>query len=165
MKLAYLEKALKYLCIALFSSLVIIVSFQVLSRALTGKSFAVVEELSMFLLAWCTFMCAAYAARKKAHVRVEYFVNRFLPPRGRDFLAFALTLAFLVMMGIMVWASFGFVSRQMKVSMVVLPFSKGWMYLSFPVGMLFFLLFLLDDLRQLLLRIRANDYPDEEVTQ
>lgn len=155
-KMKYVEKILKYICILLFSMLVLIVSFQVISRALTGKSFTVVEELSMFLLAWCTFMCASYAVRKKAHVRVEYFVNRFLPPRGRDILDFLLTLGFLAAVCTMVWFSLGFVRRQMKVSMVVLPFSKGMMYLSFPVGMLFFILFLIDDLRQIVLRLRAH---------
>lgn len=78
----YVEKVLKYICILLFAALVSIVSFQVLSRLLTQKSFTVIEELSTFLLAWSTFMCAGYAARRHAHVRVEYFVNRFLPPAG-----------------------------------------------------------------------------------
>lgn len=61
----YVEQALRWICIILFTVLVTIVSLQVISRLLTGKSFTVVEELSMFLLAWSTFMCAAYAARKK----------------------------------------------------------------------------------------------------
>ena len=59
----YVEKVLKYICILLFAALVSIVSFQVLSRLLTQKSFTVIEELSTFLLAWSTFMCAGYAAR------------------------------------------------------------------------------------------------------
>lgn len=79
----YVERALRWICIILFTVLVTIVSLQVISRLLTGKSFTVVEELSMFLLAWSTFMCAAYAARKKAHVRVEYFTNKYLSEKRK----------------------------------------------------------------------------------
>ncbi len=158
----YVEKVLKYICILLFAALVSIVSFQVLSRLLTQKSFTVIEELSTFLLAWSTFMCAGYAARRHAHVRVEYFVNRFLPPRGRDVLNLILNILFFLLIAYTIYASFGFVSRQMKVSMVVLPFSKGFMYLSFPVGMLFLILFILDDIILSIKRIKANDYTEQE---
>lgn len=158
----YVERALRWICIILFTVLVTIVSLQVISRLLTGKSFTVVEELSMFLLAWSTFMCAAYAARKKAHVRVEYFTNKYLSEKGRNILAIVLSIVVLLMMAVTVWASFGFVARQMKVSMVVLPFSKGLMYLSFPVGMLFLILFLIDDTVRTFKQLREGTTKTEE---
>lgn len=107
-------------------------------------------------------MCAAYAARKKAHVRVEYFINKYLSERGRNILAIVLNILVLLMMAVTVWASFGFVARQIKVSMVVLPFSKGLMYLSFPVGMLFLILFLIDDTVQAFKRLREGTTKTEE---
>lgn len=161
----YIENLLKYICIVLFTALVVIVSFQVLSRMFTGKSYTFVEELSMFLLAWCTFMCAAYAARKNAHVRVEYFVNRYLSARGRDILSLLLNICVIAMMCVMIYASFGFTKRQMKISMVVLPFSKGWMYLSFPVGMLFLTLFLLGDCFTIIKRLYKNEYKKQEAAK
>lgn len=152
----YLEKLLKYLSIALFTALVSVVSGQILSRFFTGRSFAVVEELSMFLLAWCTFVSTAYTARKKAHVRVEYFVNRFLSEKQRDILSLILNSAMVVMLIICIKAAFGFVKRQMKIKMVVLPVSKGMMYLSFPVGMVFLTIFLIDDCVELIQKLRGG---------
>ena len=86
----------------------------------------------------------------------------FCPPRGRDVLNLILNILFFLLIAYTIYASFGFVSRQMKVSMVVLPFSKGFMYLSFPVGMLFLILFILDDIILSIKRIKANDYTEQE---
>lgn len=152
---SYIEKILKIISFILFASLVSVVSFQIISRISTGTSFVMIEELSMFLLAWCTFLCTAYTARKKAHVKVEYFVNKFLSTKQSQWLDIVLHGSLIIILCIVTVHAFSFVQRQMKIKMVILPISKGLMYLSFPVGMIFLIIFLLDDLCNLIRLIRS----------
>lgn len=150
----FTENLLKYICIFLFVFLVGAVSFQIISRVFTGRSFVIIEELSIFLLAWCTFLSAAYAAKKKAHIKIDFFVEKIFTENGRKILNLILNIVLLLVISYLIIISFSFVGRQMKVSMAVLPIKKGLMYLSFPVGMLFLVIFLLEDI---LLSLKRNN--------
>jgi TRAP-type transport system small permease protein len=81
-----IESHLSVACMAL---LVLITLANVLVRYFSNASFAWTEEISIFLMVIMTFSGAASAARRDAHIRVEFFYESGSPERRRSFKLFS----------------------------------------------------------------------------
>lgn len=60
-----------YVCVILFSLLVIVLSMEVVARYIFSNSFRWSEELARYLFIWLIFISASYAVVKKAHIHIE----------------------------------------------------------------------------------------------
>ncbi len=142
-----LERIVKLIAILLLVILVCTVFFQVVRRTLTGKSFIEIEEFSIILASWCAFMTVAYSIRKKVHVRIEVFTEK-LPFHLNHGLMLMIQTAIFVACVFLVRYGFQLAQKKMMVPLTVLPANSGYWYASFPVGMTFACIFLLDNVIQ-----------------
>lgn len=62
-----------YICVVLFTLIVIVLTAEVIARYVFNSSFRWSEELSRFLFIWLIFISASYAALKKSHIYIETF--------------------------------------------------------------------------------------------
>jgi len=143
----WLEKVVKVIAIALLVVLVSTVFFQVARRTLTGKSFIEIEEFSIIMASWCAFMTVAYAVRRKVHVRIEVFTDK-LPFHLKHSLMLVIQATIFVASVLLVKYGWMLGQKKMMVPLTVLPLHSGWWYFSFPVGMAFACVFLLDNVIQ-----------------
>lgn len=142
-----LEKIVKAIAILLLVILVCTVFFQVVRRTLTGKSFIEIEEFSIIMASWCAFMTVAYSIRKRVHVRIEVFTEK-LPFRWNHGLILVIHTVLFIACLFLVRYGFQLAQKKMMVPLTVLPLNSGYWYVSFPVGMTFACLFLLDNVVQ-----------------
>ncbi|WP_101909138.1 TRAP transporter small permease [Marasmitruncus massiliensis] len=143
----WLEQFVKVVSIILLVILVCTVFFQVARRTLTGKSFVEIEEFSIVLASWCAFMTVAYAVRRKVHVRIEVFTEK-LPFYPSHILMLFIEATIFVAAVFLVRYGWQLAQNKMMVPMTVLPIKSGYWYISYPVGMAFACIFLLDNVIQ-----------------
>jgi len=102
-------------------------------RYLAHTSIVWVEELSIYLMIWVSFLAAAVAFREGAHVTFTVLVDK-LPMRIRRKLIFfnqAIVLGFLM---VIVYYGFLFAIVNWGQQTPALRISKGIPYLAIPVG-------------------------------
>lgn len=134
----FVQNIEEYACAVLLSAMSVIVFWQVICRFLLHLPLRWSEELSIFILAWVTFLGASIGVKRGAHVGVEAFVI-LLPKKIQHVIkivAYILSASFfilLIVLGVSIVKSqmmTGQVSPAMRVPMY-------YAYLSVPVGSIF----------------------------
>lgn len=125
--------ALKVLCIALFSVLVLVVVWQVVARQVLGSPSAWTSVTAQYMFVWLSLFAATLVFGERGHIAVTLLADR-LPRAVRPAvtaLVQAGTLAFAVLA--MVWG--GLRGMAISWSQVIpgFPFTVGHMYLALPV--------------------------------
>ncbi len=82
----------------------LLITANVLLRYLFNAPLKFGEEYSAYLFIVACYMGLAYTMRKEAHIRVELLIKR-LPSRAREGLEIATSLASLLVIAILLWAS------------------------------------------------------------
>ena len=125
------------------AGLVGIVFYNVVSRYFLGFDIAWSTELATFLLVWTSFLGAAAALRRRAHLQVVE-VMALLPPGSRRWLELGIqlvviaALVFLTVYGTQISLS------SMGERMSALDWPIGTLYAACPVGALLMLVFALE---------------------
>lgn len=106
---------------------------QVIFRFVINSPLAWTEELARYSLVWLTFLGAAYAMSLKAHIGVEFFVDRF-SGIGKKILQTVATLISLIFFGLMIFSGYDLVSNTMEQTSPVLDIPMGFVYAAIPVS-------------------------------
>jgi TRAP-type C4-dicarboxylate transport system permease small subunit len=156
--LSFLTKTLELMLIVSMGLLVIDVLWGVLSRILassgilSGQS-SWTEELARYLMIWVGLLGASLAFESRAHLGVDYFVNK-LDPSGRKILKLAaLTVVLAFAVGVLMIGGWQLVSHtlELKQDTPALGIPKGWVYLAVPISGVFTALFTLGHMWDVLL--------------
>ncbi|MGD2270171.1 MAG: TRAP transporter small permease subunit [Desulfobacterales bacterium] len=126
-----LASAEKWLAVALYSALILLIGFSILSRNLLNYSSQQALELLPVLVLWLALIGSSLAIRKQRHIKIELLL-RFCSPRVRFWAHVATCLFGMAVMGILFWASLDFTKNEID---IFGPW--GWVALAFP---LFFLI-------------------------
>lgn len=79
----FLNTAIEWLLVTIFSLLVLDVVWQVISRYVVGKSSSFTEEFARFALIWLTVLGAAYInGQKEGHLSMDFLLSK-LPESKR----------------------------------------------------------------------------------
>jgi TRAP-type C4-dicarboxylate transport system permease small subunit len=76
---------------------------------------------------------ASIGLRRKAHTRVEYFIN-FLPDRGRNILEICVNLSIIGFLGYVIYYGFFLVGKTMSIPTAAMEWPWGLIYLAAPAG-------------------------------
>ncbi len=126
--LALVEKAL---LVILFSSLILLISFNIISRNLFNYSFQRVLEAAPGTVMWLALIGSTLALKQGRHIKLE-IVLRYLGRRTRRFARIFSGLVGLSIMGVLFVASIEFVKNEIQIFGLI-----GWISVVFP---LFFML-------------------------
>ena len=126
--LALVEKAL---LVILFSSLILLISFNIISRNLFNYSFQRVLEAAPGTVMWLALIGSTLALKQGRHIKLE-IVLRYLGRRTRSFARIFSGLVGLSIMGVLFVASIEFVKNEIQIFGLI-----GWISVVFP---LFFML-------------------------
>ena len=125
------DAALALLCALLLAALLAAVSIGVVSRGL-GDPVAWSDELARYLLVWLGFAGMMLAARRRAHIRIENFIDH-LPARARRAAELAIQ-ALVAAFGLaLAWYGLDLIGRNMDVEAISLPVPQGLLYLPLPL--------------------------------
>lgn len=87
--------------------MVSITAFNVLSRYVFSYSFGGVEEISMMGSAWCVFVGAAAAYKRRMHYGVDILIS-ILPEKGKKAVNFIIDLLLFLCLGYITYLSYVF---------------------------------------------------------
>jgi TRAP-type transport system small permease protein len=117
----------KALVILIFFALVSLIFLNILSRNFFHLSFQKILEIAPALVLWLALIGSTLALNEGRHIKLELLL-RFTPEKLRR-VANILTNGFgLVVMGILLWASFGFVKNEVEIFG-----NLGWFSVVFPL--------------------------------
>lgn len=104
---------INYLMLFVLSTLVIIISAEVILRAIVGGSFGFVEEITAYLVVTLTFFGASLAIRKNSLFRV-IFIFKTLPLKLIKILNFLFLIFALSICLLLAWKSFQLVGSSFE---------------------------------------------------
>ena len=77
-------KGIEYLCCLFFVLMCIGVTIQIFSRYIFASPVVWAEEVARYAMIWIVYLGAIVAVRRKAHTRIDFFVN-LLPARHQRY--------------------------------------------------------------------------------
>lgn len=139
-----------------------LVSAELLLRNVFSYSLKIVEECSFIMLSYISYMSAAYAFRKKAHVAVDFLYGK-MNDRLRTVL-YALTYAgSIIFLVFVVKMGYEFARSAAKIPLTISRIPKFYIYIWLPVGAVFMIFFIVCDLIEtLVMKDRTSLMTTEE---
>lgn len=122
-----------YILFVLLIVLTIATFTQVLFRFVLQQPLAWTEELARYCLVWITFLGAAFAMGKKAHVGLEFFKAK-LPKLGQDIIAILVLLLNITFFMIILVQGYELMNRSMSQLSPVLRLPMGVVYSVMPIS-------------------------------
>lgn len=130
--LARLDLASRWLIIAAFAVMVVVVALQVLFRYFLNLSLDWADEVGRLTFVWTAFLGVPHGVKIGAHVGID-FVAKLMPPAPLAWVFRASCAACAALMGIVAWQSVVIAGETWDQLMPVLDFSTGWFYVAIAV--------------------------------
>ena len=129
-----LDFVLRWVCVFLFSSLVILVVYQVLQRqvfipiGLMKAGVAWTEAMGRYVFIWLGLIGAAYVIGKNDDVAIDFLVRKFPPVVVRvvECIAHACVAFFAVW--VMIYGGWRYITKTWDQGVELLPFTEGQLY-------------------------------------
>jgi len=145
-------RALEIATIALFTALVLVVLWGVISRYWPGvRPSDWTEELGVYLLVWVSLLGAALTFRERGHLGIDYFVAQF-DPAARRLAAIFAELCVVAFAGFaFCYGGYHLVSETLGSGQItpVLQWKTGYLYMVVPLSGLFFVGFAIEHLLEM----------------
>jgi TRAP-type C4-dicarboxylate transport system permease small subunit len=131
----FLDHIEEYTLIGTLWTLLIMVFVQVILRYFYRVTWNWIEEVARFLFLWMVWLGAGYAAKCRAHLRIEAFISKLTPGArsGAEFVSLVIWIVFAVFLtwtgGRLTWM----LIRRNQLS-PVLQIPMAWAYASVPAG-------------------------------
>lgn len=122
---------------------------QVVFRFILKQPLAWSEEISRYLMIWLTFLGATLAIEKKAHPRVEIFVE-LLPRRIKQVVHVLVILLSSIFYSLLVYYGAEFMAKSLDQLSPAMGFPMGFVYLVIPVSGLLLILNSLAEIERIL---------------
>lgn len=126
-------RLLGYLCAALVAFMAFAMSVQVIARYALHNPPDWTEELARVAFVYATFVGAALAVQRRAHLGVDLF-GPALSIRGRALLQMFWRLLACVALGVITWYGYKMSMRLSSQPLTSVPISKGFAFAGVPVG-------------------------------
>jgi TRAP-type C4-dicarboxylate transport system permease small subunit len=130
--LARLDLASRWLIIAAFAVMVVVVALQVLFRYFLDFSLDWADEVGRLSFVWTAFLGVPHGVKIGAHVGID-FVAKLIPPAPLAWVFRASCAACAALMGVVAWQSMVIAAETWDQLMPVLDFSTGWFYVAIAV--------------------------------
>ncbi len=123
----YLEIFEKCLVVLIFSVLIVLIVYNIISRNLFKSSFQTILEISPALVLWLALLGSTLALKNQRHIKMEILL-RFCSKKMIAIAVFTGSVFGVAVMGVLFGASFEFVKNEIEI------FGQwGWVSIIFPI--------------------------------
>lgn len=140
----YLTKAEEYFLMLGILSMGVVMTCQVFSRALFGRSIVWSEELVRHIFIWTIFIGMSHGVAKRFHVCLEYFVD-MLSPSIKKAVIIAMDVAVIVLLLYLFMPSIVYAKDQMRIIAPTMGYRMGYIMMAMPVACILTIFRLLQD--------------------
>ncbi|MEI7900698.1 MAG: TRAP transporter small permease [bacterium] len=137
---------MEILLMAMVAVLTLTVLWGVFTRFCLGRQAEYTDELARVLLVWVSMVGAALAFGEKAHLGVDFFVNKLHPDARKTLGILVQVVTIVLAVVVFVSGGWGLAMGQMGQQLPTLPLTRGMVYLALPLGGVFMILFALENL-------------------
>ena len=129
-----IDVALKWICVALFAALLVVVCWQVFTRQVMHAPATWTTSTAQYLFVWLSLFGAALVFSDRGHIAVDFLVRamKINEKRSTEVFVNVIILAFAVF--ILIWGGMRGVSITWSQNVSGLPVSVGAMYLALPIS-------------------------------
>jgi len=92
-----------------------------------------VEQSSLLLVSYITFLGAAVGVRRNTHLNID-FVREALPPVPREVMRHVADLLVMIFGGLMAWEGYGLVVNNLDRMIPMINLSEAWRALPMAIG-------------------------------
>jgi TRAP-type C4-dicarboxylate transport system permease small subunit len=131
--IGFMQKCENGICIFLLSIAFVIILSHIIGRYVFRYPLFFAEEISRYCFIWTIMLGASIGLRRKAHTRVEYFIN-FLPAKGKNILEILVDFCIIGFLGCVIYFGFFLVGKTMNIPTAAMEWPWGLIYLSAPFG-------------------------------
>lgn len=153
-----MDRVLAIFLMILMATIVIDVSWQVLSRFIVGKPSSVTEEIARFLLVWIGLLGAAYAYRMHSHLGLDILTEKLSPERKHRAEIFSQLMSFMFAAWVMVYGGVNLVKLQFDLGQTsaALEVNMGYVYSVIPIAGLLICIYAIDNIYTAKARLSAK---------
>lgn len=140
-------KVLETILIVFVIGLTLAVLWGVFTRFCMGHQASFTDELARILLVWVSMIGAALAFGLKAHLGVDFFINKLLPNARKALNVIVQLVTIILTVVIFLVGGVSLALAQMGQQLPTMPWlSRGMVYAAIPVAGVFILMFTLENL-------------------
>lgn len=126
--------------VSLLSGIILLAVLQVILRYFTSsalKPYPWGDEMMRLTSIWVSFLAASVGVRESSHLSVDFFVEKYLPPKALRILRGIANALVIVLLGLLVWYGISRTRANIPTMLQNIPISMAWFYAAIPVGSLF----------------------------
>jgi TRAP-type C4-dicarboxylate transport system permease small subunit len=135
---------------AMVAALTLTVLWGVFTRFCLGSQAEYTDELARVLLVWVSMVGAALAFGVKAHLGVDFFVNKLHPEARKTLSLLVQAVTAVLAAAVFIAGGWGLAMGQMGQQLPTLPVSRGLVYVSIPLGGVLICLFALENFLEII---------------
>ena len=149
-----LDRILEWVCIALFAVMIIVGTYQIVTRYFFNAPSTISEELLTYTFTWMALLAAAYVFGKRDHMRMSFVADKF-SDKGQ--LVLSLAGEFIILLFAAFVLGYGGISitqltaTQQSASLSV---PMGYIYSVLPICGLFTLIYNIINISDLCLKFK-----------
>ena len=129
-----IDKVLGTVCIVLFAIMVIVGTYQIVTRFVFNSPSTVSEELLTYTFAWMAMFASAYVFGKRDHMKMTFVVDK-LSPEKRKILDIVIEVLIIVFAAaVLIYGGFTIMDLTMTQKTASLGVSMGVIYSVMPVS-------------------------------
>ena len=130
----WMDKIIMGACIVLFGLMVIVGSYQIITRYFFNKPSTVSEELLTFSFVWMALLASAYVFGIRDHMRMGFLADK-IQGKGRIVLDIVIEILILVFALLtLVWGGSAIMQLSMQQMTAYLGVPMGYIYTILPVS-------------------------------
>src|SRR5699024_702114 len=132
----FIEKIEKFIAIILIAALTLILFFAVIYRYFLNSPLFWANEMSIFIMAWLTFLGGSISFKQKSQAAITFLSNS-LSDKNKRILNIITHIIMLVFLGILIYVSYYWLLNFSHAKSSALRIPMWIPYLSVPVGLSF----------------------------
>lgn len=129
-----IDRVLSIACAVIFGAMVIIGTYQIVTRFIFNRPSTVSEELLTYSFAWMALLATAYVFGKRDHMRMGFLADKFSKPVQKLLNIVSELLVMLLAGAVMVYGGFTIVQLTMTQSTASLGIPMGVVYVIIPIS-------------------------------
>ena len=145
----YLDRTIETITCMLLMIMVVVTSWQVISRYILNNPSSVTGEFLRFRLIWFSLLAGASVVGKKSHIAITFLSNGIKSEQTKRVLEVIVQISFILFAVMMIMGGTKAVSVTMAQISPSLHLPMGYVYLSLPVSGVTILLYCLINLTDL----------------
>lgn len=129
-----IDTALSSVCIFLFAVMVVVGTYQIVTRFVFNRPSTISEELLTYTFAWMAMLASSYVFGKRDHMKMSFLVDK-LPAEKRRILDIVIEgLLVLFAAAVLIYGGFTIMNLTMTQKTASLGISMGIVYAVMPLS-------------------------------